>query len=81
MTYHINVSKTNIKEFIQIISSLRNLGVVESFQSSKDLVKEGEPLEAENLLNILENSKEEIRQGKSFTMDEVKKQIENWKKQ
>ena len=80
MTYHINVRKTNIKEFLQIINSLRSLGVIESFKSTKDLVREGEQLDEETLLNILENSKEEIKDGKSFTMDEVKKQITNWKK-
>jgi len=80
MTYHINVRKTNIKEFLQIINSLRSLGVIESFKSTKDLVREGEPLDEETLLNILENSKEEIKDGKSFTMDDVKKQITNWKK-
>lgn len=80
MTYHINVKKTNIKEFLQIINSLRSLGVIESFKSTKDLVQEGDPMEEDTLLNILNNSKEEIKSGKSFTMDQVKKQIESWKK-
>lgn len=80
MTYHINVRKKSIKEFLQIINSLRSLGVIESFNSTKDLVREGEPFDEETLVNILENSSEEIKNGKSFTMDEVKKQIENWKK-
>lgn len=80
MTYHINVRKSNIKEFLQIINSLRSLGVIESFQSTKDLVREGEALDEDTLLNILENSKEEIKNGQSFSMDEVKKQIESWKK-
>jgi len=80
MTYHINVNKTNIKEFLQIIDTLRSLGVIESFRSTKDLVKEGEPLDAETLLNIIVHSKQEIDEGKSFTMDEVKKQITSWKK-
>ena len=80
MTYHINVKQSNIKEFLQIIDSLRSLGVIESFQTSKNLVQEGEPLKEEILLNILENSKNEIKDGKSFTLSDVKKQIESWKK-
>ncbi len=80
MTYHINVKRTNLKEFLQIINSLRSLGVIESFESTKDLVREGEPLEEETLLNILNNSKTEIKDVKSFSMDEVKNQIANWKK-
>ncbi len=80
MTYHINVRRTNLKEFLQIINSLRSLGVIESFESTKDLVREGEPLDEETLLNILNNSQEEIKDGKSFSIDEVKNQIANWKK-
>ena len=80
MTYHINVKNTNIKEFLQIIHSLRSLGVIESFRSTKDLIKEGEPLDEETLLNILNNSKEEIKEGKTFSLEEVKSQIESWKK-
>lgn len=80
MTYHINVKKNNIKEFIQIIQSLRSLGVVESYNSSKDLVIEGEEIDEATLLNVLANSKEEIKEGKSFTMEEIKEQIKIWKK-
>ncbi len=79
MTYHINVSKTNIKEFLQIIRSLRSLGVIESYKSTKDLIIEGEPIDEETLLNILSNSKNEVKDGNSLTMDEVKKQIQSWK--
>ncbi len=80
MTYHINVSKTNIKEFLQIIRSLRSLGVIESYKSTKDLIIKGEPIDEKTLLNILSNSKDEINDGKSLTMDEVKEQIKSWKK-
>ena len=80
MTYHINVKNSNIKEFLQIIHSLRRLGVIESFHSSRDLVTEGEPIDEKTLLNILDNSKEEIKTGKQFSMEEVREQIKNWKK-
>ncbi len=46
----------------------------------KDLVCEGEPIEEEVLLNILQQAKEEIKDGKLFTMDEVRAQIKSWKK-
>ena len=80
MTYHINVKQSNIKEFLQIIQSLRSLGVIESFNSSRDLIEDGEPIEEQTLLNILHNSKDEIKAGKSLSLDEVKEQIKNWKK-
>ncbi|MEM1320740.1 MAG: hypothetical protein AAGG75_10825 [Bacteroidota bacterium] len=79
MTYHINVKKGNIKEFLQIIRSLRSLGIIESFESTEDLVREGQPIEETTLLNILQFSENEIVEGKSFSMEEVKKQIEAWK--
>jgi len=44
MTYHINVNKANKSEFLQIIQSLKNLSIVESIETNKDLVREGEPL-------------------------------------
>jgi len=80
MTYHINVKQDNIKEFLQIIRSLKKLGVIESVESNLDLVQEGDALDEDTLLNVLKFSKEEIKEGKSFSMDDVKKQIENWKK-
>ena len=80
MTYHINVSKTNAKEFLQIIQSLRSLGVVESYSSTVDLVRPGESVDEDTMLNILEHSKNEIKEGKSISHEEVKKQIGTWKK-
>ncbi len=64
MTYHINVSKTNVKEFLQIIHSLHRLGVVESYESTRDLVTPGEPLAIDTLLNVLAKSEAEIAEGK-----------------
>lgn len=63
MTYYINVSKTNIKEFLQIIQSLGSLGIVESYSSAVDLVRPGESLDEDTLLNILEHSNKEIKDG------------------
>jgi len=80
MTYHINVSKTNVKEFLQIIQSLRSLGVVESYSSTVDLVRPGESLDEDTMLNIIEHSNNEIKDGKSISHNEVKKQIAAWKK-
>ena len=77
MTYHINVRKGNTTEFLQIIKSLRSLGVIESIESTSNLIKEGEPIGEETLLNILKHSEEEIDGGKSLSMADVKKQIEN----
>jgi len=81
MTYHININKTNIKEFLQIAGSLKRLGVIESIESNKNLVREGEPINEDVLLDILAFSKQEIEDGNSFSMEEIKNQIEDWKKE
>ena len=60
--------------------TLRSIGIIESYESTQDLVTDGPPLKEDTLLNILNFSKKEINEDKSFTMDEVKRQIENWKK-
>ncbi len=80
MTYHINVNETSIKEFVQIIQSLRNLGVVESYSSTLDLVKPGESIDDDTVLKILDQSASEIKDGKSISHEEVKKQISSWTK-
>ena len=51
----------------------------ESFRSTTDIVEEGNALDDNTLLSILENSKEEIRNGESMTMEEVEKQVALWK--
>ena len=80
MTYHINVNKTNIKEFLGIVKQLRRLGVIDSINSSADLVIEGDEIDEDTLNHILDNSMKEIDDGKTFTMEDVKNQINNWKK-
>lgn len=80
MTYHINVNKNNVKEFLQILQSLRSLGVVESYSSTMDLVKPGEPMNEDTLLGVLDRSKRELEANKSISHEDVKKQMETWKK-
>ena len=49
-------------------------------KSTSNLIKDGEAIEEETLLNILKHSEEEIESNKPLSMEDVKKQIENWKK-
>lgn len=79
MTYYIDVKNANIKDFLEVIQSLKELGIIESVNSNKELVQPGEALNEDSLLNILEHSKKEIKKGNSFTMEDVKQQIESWK--
>lgn len=78
MTYYINVKPSNLKDFLQIIKSLKNLGIIDSFGSVGDLVREGEPISTEDLLSILASSRKEVEEGNVLSSEEVKKQVEHW---
>jgi hypothetical protein len=73
MTYYINVNPDNLKDFLQIVRSLKNLGVIDSFLSVGELGLEGKPVSTEALLSVLEASKQEAREGRVMSSDEVKK--------
>ena len=78
MTYYINVKPSNLKDFLQIIKSLRNLGIIDSFGSVGDLGREGGPISTEDLISVLEYSRKEVKEGNVLSSEEVKKQVENW---
>ncbi len=80
MTYQIEVQERKIKDFLQIIQSLKNLGVIESYEAIGSLAREGEPLTTEELLHVLENAKREVEEGKVVSGEEVKKRIQSWTK-
>ena len=80
MTYYINVKPSNLKDFLQIVKSLKNLGVIDSYGSVGELAREGEPIPIENLISVLEYSRKEAKEGNVLSSEEVKKQVENWTK-
>ena len=73
MTYYINVNPSNLKDFLQIIKSLKNIGVIDSYGSLGELAKEGEPILTEKLLSVLEFSRKEVEAGNVVSSEEVKK--------
>lgn len=78
MTYYINVKPDNLKDFLQIVKSLKNLGVIDSFGSAGELGIEGEPISTEALISVLEISRKEAREGNVLSSEEVKKQVAKW---
>ena len=81
MTYYINVNDDNLKDFLSIIHSLKNIGVIDSYDSIGNLGNEGEAVSDNALLSILELSQKEIALGKSYSSDDVKEIVKKWKKQ
>jgi hypothetical protein len=78
MTYYINVKQSNLQDFIQIIKSLKNLGVVDSYGSIGELTREGPPISTEELLSVLEYSRKEAKEGNILSSDAVKQQVSQW---
>lgn len=81
MTYYINVQPGNFKDLQQILKSLQNLGIIDSFGSAADLVKEGEPISTRDLVALLEHTQKEVTSGQVMSHEEVKKHVESWKNQ
>ncbi len=78
MTYYINVKPDNLKDFLQIVKSLKNLGVIDSFGSVGSLALEGDPISTDALLSVLEVSRKEAKTGNALNTEEVKKQLGKW---
>jgi GH35 family endo-1,4-beta-xylanase len=78
MTYYINVKPDNLKDFLQIVKSLKNLGVIDSFGSVGELGIEGQPVSTETLISVLEASRKEAKEGNVLSAEEVKKQVARW---
>jgi len=80
MTYQINVQKSKVEEFLLIIQSLKQLGVVESVHSSDSLaLPSNEIATTEELMHRLNRAEEEVVAGKVLPSEQVKKMIESWK--
>ncbi|MBK7871128.1 MAG: hypothetical protein IPJ74_10790 [Saprospiraceae bacterium] len=65
---------------MQIIQSLKNLGIIERYESIESLAREGESISSEALMSILEYAQKEAAEGKVLSIEEVKKQIALWTK-
>lgn len=80
MTYYINVNAKKEQDFLILLQSLKNMGILDSFESSKSLATEGAEIPSKLLLEVLEKSKSEIEEGKSFSVEEALIEVKKWKK-
>lgn len=79
MTYYVNVNANKEQDFIILLQTLKNMGVLDSFESSKSLAVEGDKVTTEFLLELLEKSKSEIKEDKSFLLEDLRNKIDEWK--
>jgi hypothetical protein len=79
VTYQIQIPESNQEAFLNIIKSLESLGVVTSFKTLRNLTQPGEPLDAEHLLNILNDSERQAREGAVIPAHQVITFMKSWR--
>jgi hypothetical protein len=79
VTYQIQIPEGNQEAFLNIIKSLESLGVVTSFKTLRNLTQPGEPLDAEHLLDILNDSERQVREGAAIPAHQVIAFMKSWK--
>lgn len=81
VTYQIQIPESNQEAFLNIIKSLESLGVVASFKTLRNLTQPGESLDAEHLLDILNDSEQQAREGAVVPAHQVIAFMKSWKTQ
>ncbi len=78
MVYQIEISPSKQSEFIQIIESLKKLGVITQFHRSESYVTPGEPVSIDELMNTLKESEQQIKDGLSYSPTSAKEFLKAW---
>lgn len=79
MTYQIQIKSGLNEDFIKIIESLKNLGLVENFHQTKSLSLEGATLSESSLLKVLKEREKERENGNFLTQEELIKFLKIWR--
>ena len=80
MTFQIQINNDQSDDFLKIIESLKNLGLVKSIKETGSLSLEGQSLKEADLVNILKEREEEMEEGNFLTQEELVKFMKLWKK-
>ena len=78
MVYQIQITPSKQSEFIQIIESLQQLGVITKFRRSDSYVTPGETVNIEELMETLGESERQITEGLSFSPASAKVFLKAW---
>ena len=83
MTIHLEISKKNKKKILRLLTWLEETGLIKSYKTS-DTELEGELMtdtEAEDyLMGVINESEEDIKNGKTYTNEEAQQKIKKWLK-
>jgi hypothetical protein len=79
VTYQIQISDSKHEAFSEIMKSLKNLGVVNSYDVFENLARPGNPLETEELLNILKKSEAQVNEGAVIPSHQAAAFVKQWR--
>jgi hypothetical protein len=79
MVYQIEVKPDNNADFLQIIQSLKNIGLVTAFERKESLSSEGSPMSETELMSLLKERQADMAAGNSMTQDEAIKFLKLWR--
>lgn len=79
VTFQIQIPEANKDAVMQILRSLQSVGVIKSFNSRENFVTPGTPLAIEKLMEVLEDSRQQGREGFAFSTEEAKTFLKAWK--
>lgn len=79
MVYQMEVKPDNNADFLQIIQSLKNIGLVTAFERKESLAMEGSPMTEADLMSLLRERQANMSAGNSMTQEEAIKFLKLWR--
>jgi hypothetical protein len=79
VTYQIQISDSKHEAFSEIMKSLKNLGVVNSYDIFENLAGPGIPLDTEELLNILKKSEQQAKEDTLIPSHQAAAFVKQWR--
>lgn len=79
MTYQVQIKSVHDEDFIQIMQSLKNIGLVENFRQKDTSFLEDAILSKSNLQEVLKEREKEIENGNFLTQEELIKFLKLWR--
>ena len=79
MTYQIEIEESKTADFLQIVESLRRLGVVVSIREFGSFVLPGMPISDGDLTELVQGPEKQIALGESFSAFEIKEFMQAWR--
>lgn len=83
MGFYIDINNTNYDNFIQILESLKAMGVINNYLPTKknEHVLPGKELSDEDIIQIVEESEQDFKAGNFLSHEEVKKRFNQWRQE